>query len=150
MKQLLILVIALVFNAAAYAQVDTPVKWSYASKKISNTEIMVFLKATINKGWHIYSMTADEDSPVKTSFTFTPSGDYKLAGKTIEPKPVIKYEPALKMNLSYFENSVVFRQKIKLVATNVPSIKGKLEYMACNDHKCNPSEEVQFNIPLSK
>jgi len=149
MKKLLTLIILLVFSACAWAQVDSPVKWSYASKKVNDGEAVVFLKATIEKGWHIYSLTDGEDSPIKTSIAFMPSKDYKLTGKTIEPKPLRKYEAALKMNIGYFENTVVFQQKVKLASASLPSVKGKLEYMACNDHKCNPSEEIEFNIPLS-
>ncbi|MDP9077017.1 MAG: protein-disulfide reductase DsbD N-terminal domain-containing protein [Bacteroidota bacterium] len=150
MKHLLTLVIVLTVCAGAFAQVENPVKWSYASKKINGSESMVYLKASIQDGWHIYSLTAGGDSPLKTAFTFSPSKVYTLVGKTIEPSPVKKYEPILKMDISYFEKSVIFQQKIKLTAANVTSVKGKLEYMACNDHKCNPSEQIDFNIPIGK
>jgi thiol:disulfide interchange protein DsbD len=150
MKHFLTLVIMLIVCAGAFAQVENPVRWSYASKKINGKETMVYLKASIRDGWHIYSLTAGGGSPLKTLFTFAPSKTYTLVGKTIEPNPVKKYEPVLKMDISYFEKSVIFQQKIKLTAANVTSVKGKLEYMACNDHKCNPSEQIDFNIPIGK
>ena len=150
MKYFLTLVVVMTFCAGASAQVDNPVKWSYASKKINDKETVVYLRASIKDGWHIYSLNAGGGSPLKTSFTFSPSKNYLLAGKTLEPGPVKKYEPLLKMDISYFEKSVIFQQKIKLTAANVTSVKGKLEYMACNDHKCNPSEQIDFNIPIGK
>ncbi|MDB4901193.1 MAG: sugar transporter [Mucilaginibacter sp.] len=150
MKKLLILVTLMVMGIGAYAQIESPVKWSYAAKKISNTEAVVFLKATIQDGWHIYSQNVKDGGPIKTSFTFLPSKEYGLVGKTSEPAPVTKYEDSFKMNVSYFEKSVIFQQKIKLKSPNASVVKGKLEYMTCNDRKCLPPEDLDFSVPLSK
>ena len=150
MKKLLILITLMVMGIGAYAQIESPVKWSYAAKKLSNTEAVVFLKATIQDGWHIYSQDVKDGGPIKTSFTFLPSKEYSLVGKTSEPAPVTKYEDAFKMNVSYFEKSVIFQQKIKLKSPNASAVKGKLEYMTCNDRKCLPPEDLDFSVPLSK
>jgi hypothetical protein len=149
MRKLLFLILLSIISSGVFAQVETPVKWSYAAKKLSATEAVVLLKATIQKDWHIYSLNLPDGGPVKTSFTFEPSKQYQLVGKVSEPKPVTKYETVFKMNVSYFENSVVFQQKVKMIAGS-PVIKGKLEYMTCNDKKCLPPEEVEFSIPVSK
>ena len=150
MKRLGLLVVALMFAIGAYAQIEAPVKWSYAAKRISPTEAVVLLKATIQPGWHIYSQKVKEGGPIKTSFVFTPSKNFALVGKTIEPKPATKFEKAFKMNVSYFEKEVVFQQKIKVKSTNAITVKGKLEYMVCNDIKCLPPEEVNFTIAVGK
>jgi DsbC/DsbD-like thiol-disulfide interchange protein len=150
MKKMLLIITALVISIGAYAQIETPVKWSYAAKKISSTEAVVLLRATIDDGWHIYSQDVKDGGPIKTSFTFPPSKNYSLIGKTTEPTPVTKYEKAFTMNVSYFEKSVTFQQKIKLKSANVSVVKGKLEYMTCNDKKCLPPEDLDFSVPLSK
>ena len=149
MKKLVALTVLLVFSACAWAQIDNPVKWSYASKKVSDKEAVVFLKATIQKGWHIYSQT-EQGGPAKSSFTFLKSNDYALVGKIVEPKPLSRYEKALSMTIGYFENEAIFQQKIKLSPAKAQTVAGKLSYIACNDHKCNPPEEIEFNIPISK
>lgn len=150
MKKLLLMMVALVLCASAYAQIETPVRWSYAAKKLNSKEAVVFLKATIQPGWHIYSLNVADGGPIKTSFEFTPSKQYAPVGKTTEPTPVTKYEKAFSMNVSYFEKEVVFTQKISLKAANVASVTGKLTYMTCNDKKCLPPEDVDFTIPLGK
>ncbi len=150
MKKIFLLAGILMISACAFAQIESPVKWSYASKRISSTEAVVFLRATIQDGWHIYSMNVKEGGPIKTSFDFAPSKDYSLDGKPSEPQPVTKYEAAFSMNVSYFEKTVTFQQKIKLKNANATEVKGKLEYMTCNDKKCLPPETVDFSIPLSK
>ena len=150
MKKILLAITALMITFGAKAQVESHVRWSYAAKKISATEAVVLIKATIDQGWHIYSQNVADGGPVKTSFTFAPSKEYTLVGKTAEPKPISKYEKSFNMNVGYFENSVVFQQKIKLKSAKAAAVKGKLEFMTCNDVKCLPPDEVEFSIPLGK
>ncbi|MVN90946.1 protein-disulfide reductase DsbD N-terminal domain-containing protein [Mucilaginibacter aquatilis] len=147
MKKVLLMMVALFLTVAAFAQIDEPVKWSYAAKKISATEAIVLVKATIEPGWHIYSQHIKEGGPIATTFTFTPGKDYTLVGKTIEPKVISKYDDQFKMNIGFFENSVVFQQKVKLKA-GAATVKGKVEFMSCNDRKCLPPDEVAFNVTV--
>jgi DsbC/DsbD-like thiol-disulfide interchange protein len=150
MKKVILSALALIICIGAKAQIEAPVKWAFGAKRVSSTEAVVFLRATIQDGWHIYSQTVKDGGPIKTSFTFTPSKEYGLIGETIEPTPLTKYETSFSMNVSYFEKSVTFQQKIKLKSPNVSVIKGKLEYMTCNDHKCLPPEDVDFSVDLGK
>lgn len=129
------------------AQIEKPVTWSYAAKKINKSEAILYLKASIDAKWHIYSQNIKSGGPVKTTIVFSPSGDFVLNGKTIEPKAATKYESAFKMNVGYFENQVVFRQKIRLNKSTV-IIKGKVEFAACDAKRCLPPEELEFSIPV--
>ncbi|PWS32610.1 protein-disulfide reductase DsbD N-terminal domain-containing protein [Pedobacter paludis] len=146
-KITLVLSMVLFTIAGAFAQIEKPVTWSYAAKKVSKTEAILYIKATIEDKWHIYSQNIKDGGPVKTTFTFSPSKDFGLVGKTTEPKAVVKYESTFKMNVSYFENSVVFQQKIKLNKATT-TVKGKVEFMVCNDKQCLPPEEVEFSVPV--
>lgn len=149
MKNLLLFAAGLFLSLSASSQILKPVKWSYAAKKTSATEATLFIKATIEDGWHIYSQNMADGGPVKTTFTFPASKAYKLVGKTIEPKPITKFEKSFEMNVSYFEKSAIFQQKIKLIAKN-PTVKGSLEFMVCDDQQCLPPETVEFSIPVTK
>ena len=147
MKKLTLLIAISLIGPAVFAQILKPVKWSYAAKKINKTEAVLLIKATIDQGWHIYSTQQKDGGPVKTSLTITPSKDYAINGAVAEPKPVTKFENAFKMNVSYFEKSVIFQQKIKLKKDQV-NIKGQVEYMVCNDKQCLPPEDTDFSIPV--
>jgi len=137
----------LLTTLAISAQIKTPVKWAYAAKKLNNNEAVVLIKATIDKGWHIYSQNIKPGGPIPTSFQFAKSTDYALNGKTAEPKGISHFEKVFDMDVVYFENEVVFQQKIKL---NKPTatVKGTLEFMVCNDRECLPPDEVNFSIPI--
>jgi hypothetical protein len=146
MKKITLVFTMLLFTVlAASAQIETPVTWSYAQKKVSSTEAIVYIKATIQNGWHIYSQTVKPGGPVKTTIKFNPSKEFTKVGPTIEPKPLSKFEKVFDMNVGYFENSVVFQQKIKL---NKPAttVTGTIEFMVCDESKCLPPDEIKFSV----
>lgn len=147
MKKLILTVVIALFSLATYAQILEPVTWSYAAKKTSATEAIVYLKATIEDGWHLYSQFVKEGGPVKTTITFTKSPAFTLVGKTIEPKPITKFEKTFNMNVSYFERSVIFQQKVKLKGKTAV-VKGNLEFMICDDTQCLPPSEVAFSVTV--
>lgn len=39
---------------------------------------------------------------------------WSYAAKTIQPKPILKYDKVVQMQLAYFEREAVFTQRIKL------------------------------------
>ncbi|MBE7175614.1 MAG: sugar transporter [Mucilaginibacter polytrichastri] len=147
MKKIFLFIFFAAASFAAKAQILNPVKWSYAAKKTGANEAVVFFKATIDKGWHIYSQHVKDGGPVATAFTFSPSKEFTKTGETSEPKPLSKYESVFKMQVSYFENAVIFQQKVKLTGAQA-TVKGKLEYMVCNDRQCLPPEEKEFSIAV--
>ena len=147
MKNILLVFFLIFGSFSAKSQILKPVTWSYAFKKTSATEAVVYIKASIENGWHIYSQNIKEGGPIKTSFTFAKSPAYTLNGATTEPKPITNFEKTFDMNVSYFENTAVFAQKIKLKGKTA-TVKGTLEYMTCDDHQCLPPEEVAFSIAI--
>jgi thiol:disulfide interchange protein DsbD len=148
MKKITTMITVLIlFALQSKSQILQPVKWSYAAKKTSATEAVVFIKATIDAGWHVYSQFVKDGGPVKTTIDFTPSDTFTLVGKNTEPQPIIRMEKAFGMEVGFFEKSVIFQQKIKLKARQF-TVSGKLEYMTCNDQKCLPPDDIDFSIPV--
>lgn len=148
MKRITLILSLLFFTSlGAFAQIEEPVTWSYVAKKTSPTEATVYVKASIEDGWHLYSQNVKPGGPNKTVFTFPKSKDYTLVGTTTEPKPISKFEKVFNMNVPYFANEVIFQQKVKL-NKGAKAVKGKVEYMVCNDSKCLPPTEVEFTVPI--
>jgi DsbC/DsbD-like thiol-disulfide interchange protein len=147
MKHFYLLTIALLLGFSAKSQILTPVKWSYAAKRTSKTTGILFIKASIDNGWHIYSQNLPKGGPIKTTIKFTPSATYRLIGNTSEPKPITKYEDTFHMNVGYFEKVVVFQQKITLKAGK-HIIKGSVSFMSCNEKQCLPEDTMSFSIPI--
>lgn len=146
-KITLILTMVVMTTISAFAQLENPVTWQYAAKKTGKNEATLYIKASIDPNWHLYSQNMKPGGPNKTEFTFASSKDYALIGKTMEPKPITKYEKVFKMDVSYFENEVLFTQKVKLNKATT-AVKGKVEFMVCDDKQCLPPSEVTFSIPV--
>ncbi|HLP06349.1 MAG TPA: cytochrome c biogenesis protein CcdA [Paludibacter sp.] len=144
----ILLALSLTIALSSFAQIENPVKWSFASRNTSAGEAELVITATIDKHWHVYSQFIGKGGPVPTSFKFAKSADYELVGSVTETSMVTKvYEKAFEMEVSYFSDKAVFVQKIKL-KKDEPTVNGSLEYMACNDEQCLPPEEVPFSIKV--
>ena len=146
MKKIVLIVFCAFLSLGASAQLVKPITWSYYGKKINQTEAILYIKAKLDKGWHVYAQNIKSE-PMRLKFNYTPSKDFALIGKTTQPKPILKYDKVVQMQLAYFENEVVFTQKIKL---NKPSttVRAKVEFMVCNETSCLPADEVLMNIPV--
>jgi hypothetical protein len=147
MKKIILTAIGIVLSSIAFSQILTPVRWSYAAKKIDKEQAVLLIRASIDKGWHIYSQHLADGGPIKTTLKFEKNEDYTLVGNTAEPKPLSEYEKSFGMNVQYFEEVVTFQQKIKLKAGQT-TINGTINYMVCNNKQCLPPEDVEFNIPV--
>ena len=143
------LILSLLFFASigAFAQIIDPISWKGVAKRISPTEAIVYIKAELDEGWHLYSQTVKAGGPTATLFTFPKSKDYVLVGNTIEPKPIVKFEKVFSMNVAYFQDEAIFQQKVKL-NKGAKSVKGKVYYGVCNDESCLPPTEYEFNVPI--
>jgi thiol:disulfide interchange protein DsbD len=146
MKKLIILFLLISSTKFISAQILTPVHWSYAAKRMSDTEAVVFMKANIDKGWHVYSQNVQKGGPVKTAITFTPSKSFTLMGKPIEPTPTNRFEKVFNMNISFFADEVIFQQKIKIKSKAPIKVNGNIHYMTCNDEKCLPPDDASFTV----
>jgi len=142
------LLLFLAFALTTNAQILQPVKWSFDSKQINGEEFELILKASMDKGWHIYGIDISEGGPIPTSFKFNPSADFELVGKLQSPVPIEKYDNAFEMDLKYFDDNAMFRQKVKMKSSKPFKVTGELEYMACDDSRCLPPEYVEFSFDL--
>ncbi len=137
----------LLISGSVYAQILNPVKWSYAAKKINANEAVIYIKATIQPDWLIYSQHLPANGPAPTVISFPPSKAYSLIGKTAEPAAKQKFEDVFKVKVGYFEKSVVFQQRIKLNQQKV-TVKGSVSYQTCDPTQCIPGD-IEFSIPVS-
>ena len=143
---LLFLTLITVFST--FGQLVDPVKWSYRVEQKGQEATLIF-KATVDKGWHVYSQFIPDGGPIPTTFTFTPDQNFTLVGKVTEPKGEEVFDSNFDMKLKYFENTAEFKQKIKLTSNKAFKIKGVVESMACNDKNCTPPNPVDFEFSIA-
>ena len=144
-RNTLFILFTLLFSLTAMAQ-QNPVHFSVQQKQVSPTEVEVVFTAKIDQGWHVYSTNLPADGPTSASLHVDKSEGVTPVGKlTTRGKELNVYDKTFEMKLRYFENSVGFVQRYKITAKTY-SIKGYLEYGACNDEMCLPPTQVEFNF----
>ena len=144
-RNTLFILFTLFFSLTAMAQ-QNPVHFSVQQKQVSPTEVEVVFTAKIDQGWHVYSTNLPADGPTSASLHVDKAEGVTPVGKlTTRGKELNVYDKTFEMKLRYFENSVGFVQRYKITAKTY-SIKGYLEYGACNDEMCLPPTQVEFNF----
>ncbi len=145
LSTLIIACIALMANA----QVKNPVKWVFETQKIDAKNYNLIITATIDPGWHIYTIDHQGDIGVATSFNFNknPLGELKGGVKTTS-KPKKAKDPSTGEMVAFYEGKVVFTQTIALKSPVKTTYTGTVEFMACDDKMCLPPTEKAFTFTL--
>lgn len=134
-----------------FAQVLSPVKWTFDQKKISDRIIEVGFHAVIDQGWHLYGTDLPDGGPLSTTFNFkADSLNYRLAGDlTLLTKPVTQFDKIFKLELSYFAGQAHFTRRIEVLTDKPFTISGNIEYQSCNDETCT-MDDLEFSIPVNE
>lgn len=149
MKKIILSLLLSFISLTIFAQIQNPVKWTYSVENNGKEEATLVIKASIDKGWHLYSQFIGEGGPVPTSFRFDKSNNYTLVGKVNEiPKAKPIFDEIFGMQVAWFESSATFKQKIKVSSNKDFKINGALEFMVCDDKQCLPPEEVEFTFDV--
>lgn len=150
MRKLLLLVSFILYDLSLSAQIYDPVTWDFSYEKKGDSQYELIFTATIDKGSHIYAMDIPEGGPIPTSFIIDTLPGYKLDGKPYEVnKPVEVLDDAFGFKIKTFSNSAEFRQKITAVESSF-TVRGTVNYMACNNSTCSPPKEVEFTIKVDE
>jgi thiol:disulfide interchange protein len=147
MKKIFILFFTLL-SVITSAQIFTPVTWDFSQKQVSNNEIELQFKATIDEGWHLYSQFIEDDGPVPTEFTFTTEGGYSLVGTPKEGIPIEEFDPNFDMILKYFGHEAIFTQIVQVSSAEDFNLNGNVYFMVCDEAQCLPPEEVEFSFEI--
>jgi thiol:disulfide interchange protein DsbD len=133
----------------AGAQVRNPVKWSYSARPSGKGKYEVVVRATLEKGWHLYSQATPDGGPIPTAFKFTRNPLLDLAGPVKEVGKLEKrHEKLFGVDVHQFSNEVTFVQSVTVKGKVKTNVSGSVEYMVCNDTECLPPATQNFSIEL--
>lgn len=141
--------LALLVTFAASSQILEPVKWSFSSEKTGENEAVLIFKADIEENWHLYSQDIPMAPPATTFYFEGDTTLYELIGEVTESESVEEFDPNFDMVLKYFSDEAFFKQKIKLLTDEPVTVKGFLNYMCCDDKRCLPPEDVEFDFAFN-
>ena len=125
-------------------QILQPCHWSFTVEESANGEATLISTAKLDSGWHLYSQHISDK--VSTKFAYDSLVNYKLIGDTEEGKPNKEYNPYLEMEILYFENEAIFKQKIETLSKEDFAINGNIDYMVCLTKCVISDEEFSFIV----
>jgi DsbC/DsbD-like thiol-disulfide interchange protein len=139
---------------AATARAQDPVHWTStktAKSAAPGGTTSVTLSATIDEGWHIYSVTQGPGGPLKTVIAVAHGQPFMLDGAVKGVPPQVKFDPNFGINVETYENKAEFTVPIKVdtvVKTGAQKIKLSTRYEACNASMCLPPKTVSFAVDM--
>ncbi len=142
------LFVSLVVNA----QMAEPVKWSFKSEKIlnSDSDYEITLIADIQEGWYVYSQEILGRGPIPTKINFEQNPNLLLQGKPVEVGEKREaFDQNFNINVTKLSGTTQFIQKA-IVKGGLGTIKGQLLYMTCNGQICLPPKRINFDVVLNK
>ena len=149
LRKLATIISFLFVAASASAQIYDPVTWDFSYEKKGDKQYELIFTASIEEHSHIYSMDIPDGGPIPTSFRLDTLPGYKPDGKAYEvTKPVELLDEAFGFKIKTFSTKAEFRQKITALESTF-TVKGTVNFMACNNATCSPPKDVEFSIKIA-
>ena len=129
----------------AQAQIVEPVQWSIETERLSKNEYNLVFKAEIEDGWHLYSQNTPFGGPMPLYFEFIDTLGIERIGGVTEPEAIVKYSEIFEIDEHFFENEVVFTQKVKLL-DDVANVTGAISGQACKEQCVQLSYDFEIQL----
>ena len=150
MKKIFTLNLGLFLSILLSAQMQSPVDWTFSTKKINATTYEIYLTANLEPGWHVYSQSTPDGGPIPTTISFSKNPLVSLNGKAKElGKLEQRFEELFGVDVKQFSDKVSFVQTIQLKGKVKTLLNGNVEFMTCNDRECIPPTTQKFSIALN-
>jgi DsbC/DsbD-like thiol-disulfide interchange protein len=148
---LLPLTAAAVLPAQQEEKAPDPVTWTIHSSRKSvkpGERFMVRLMASIDEGWHLYSMRQQEGGPIPMTITAPMPQLFQIAGLVDAPVALTAHEELFGMEVEYYFGEVEFGVPMRAYKEARPE-KAKLtlaaRYQVCDSRQCLPPKTVKLD-----
>jgi len=110
------------------------------------------LLATVQQGWHLYSLKPMAEGPIPTRIWIAEGQPFSLAGAVQSPEPQVVQDATFGMEVEVFEGDLQFTLPVR-VAPGTPVGAQKLvvsaSYQSCNNQICLPPKTVKVELPIT-
>ncbi len=136
------LLLCLAASAFAQASSSNHVQWTMTIEPATaapGATVLAKLSATVDSGWHMYSITTPPGPNPTTIKTL--QGDAVANVKFFEPPPIRKFDPNFNADTETYEGSQVFLARIELkkdIAPGSVTIGFQPRYQTCSATQCIP------------
>ncbi len=144
-----ILFVLLLLSAVVQSQILKPVTWTASTEKVNASEFDLVITAEIDPGWHLYSQNVPDGGPIPTTISFSePGKTFQLIGSPTEDEGHEEFDNVFEMDIKYFENKAVFKQRVRVLTDDKLTLNGVVEFMVCDDANCLPPTEIDLKFEI--
>jgi len=154
----IVIAISAMTGLRAQAPAQNPIAWSIAAapnaRPAAGRIVDVIVKAKIEPGWHLYSMSQPAGGPIAMSITLPREQVFSLGGKIAEPAPIKRVDrnfPQLGESLT-FDDDVEFTVPVRVAAgtgAGVHPLRLEVEFQVCSDQWCLKPKTVGLKIDVT-
>jgi DsbC/DsbD-like thiol-disulfide interchange protein len=138
---------------SARAQAPDPVQWLLTAKSPAarpGGKLLASLTATIQPGWHLYSMTTPKGGPNATTVKLVENP--AAAGIDVfQPQPERKYDANFKLGTETFTKEVPLLVEVALkpsAPAGAVDVELQIRYQACQDTLCLPPKTKTAKVSV--
>lgn len=143
---------SLVLPAGAAPPAQTA--WTVAASRAEARRgevVTVLVRATIQEGWHLYSMTTPAGGPKPTVFALERTPGVEPAGRAMQPAPARKFDENFQIDTEQFAGEVEFAVPVRITdaaAEGPLTIRGAVAFQVCDPKQCIPGK-LTWEAPIA-
>ena len=143
----------LVLCASAGAKTPTPIRFAAQaspSTARAGEVVTVTVRATVDAGWHVYSVVPTPNGPSPTKITSLSIGT--PAADTREDAPVRQMDANFGAVVGFHERAAAFTRAFRVSANTQPGPGPAyvgVHYQTCNASICLPPTDMVLSVPLT-
>src|SRR4051794_25078494 len=126
-----------------------PVAWKFqdAAKAVKpGAKFQVKVLASIEAGWHLYSLKPMAEGPIPTRIWIAEGQPFTLSGAIQATEPATVQDPALNMEVEMYEGEAAFTLPVVAGAgsSGAQKLVVSASYQTCNNRLCLPPKTVKI------
>ena len=145
---LLVCLHLLALTSGASDSTSGPVKWTFDQQRISETEVLLSIRASIDPGIKLYALQKNGSDALYSTIAFDTTAAKYINGAAIEKGTTrSEKDPAVEAVVSFFTDTVLWQQKVLATKADSLVIKGAVNYFYKEGDAYLPGEETfKFSI----
>ena len=149
------LIVAALVAAPLVGAQENPVTWTLtpsATTVAPGGAVSAKLSATIEDGWHVYSITQGPGGPIPTRISLADGHPFVMAEALKAPAPISGFDSNFGITVETYEGSAAFTLPLKVAATAHPgmdTLAVKARYQVCNASLCLPAKTETVMAPIT-
>jgi len=119
---------------------------------IAGQVVPVTVRATIEPGWQIYSLTQKSGGPTPLEISVSPTPPFDLAAAATGPAPRVKRDATFGIETETYAATPVFVVPVRVSDSATPGpavLKLKVRSQACSDNVCLEAVTTNVDVPVS-